>query len=154
MRFNCKPLLCGLLAVGLCLPMLAHSAAACEPAAAQALAAQIDRFWQARDAAGMASLYSEDASLALEPGMGQARGRAAVQSFFGLVFKGLENGNEHRMKVLGVQTLDGMCAMDARALVGVPAAGAAAQGEFAGFYVLKPAGQDLQILAVRAFSLK
>lgn len=154
MRLYCKSLMSGLLAVGLCLPLTARSAAVCEPAAAQALAAHIDRFWQARDAAGMASLYAEDASLVLEPGTAQARGRAAVQRFFGHVFKGLETGNEHHMKVLGLQTLDGICAMDARAMVGVPAAGAAAQGEFAGFYVLRPAGQDLQILAVRAFNLK
>lgn len=132
----------------------ATQAADCQLDQAQALAKRIDLLWSQRDAAGMASLYAQNASLAIEPNLGRANGRAAVQQLFTEIFATLEPGNEHHLTVSRVESLAGFCTMDARAQVGLPAAGAAAQSQFVGFYLLKPVGSNWQIEAVRAVNLK
>lgn len=125
----------------------------CNLTQAKTLASQIDQYWQQRDAAGMASLYAEDASLALEPAMGQANGRKEIQQFFGTIFAQLAVGNTHTTSVKTITNFNAICSLEARALVGVPAEGDAAQSKFAGVYLVKPMGNTLQIQWVRAFSL-
>ncbi len=129
-------------------------AGGCQLEQAEALAKRIDHFWSQRDAAGMASLYAQNASLAIEPDLGQANGRVVIQQLFTQIFATLEPGNEHHLTVSRVGSVAGFCTMDARAQVGVPAAGAAAQSQFSGFYLLKPVGSSWQIEAVRAVSLQ
>lgn len=133
---------------------VSSAAAPCDSAATREAAlrlfAAIDARWQARDAEGMVALYSPDAHLRLEPDVGSATGRPALQKFFTSVLQGLPADQDHRLELIQVGSAGPLCTLDARATVGTHSA---QPQRFQGFYVVKPVGTELRIVAVRAVAL-
>lgn len=148
----------GLMAV---LLLVAGSLAASEPspedrAALQALVERSDAVWNARDANGMAALYSANATLRIIGRDVAVNGASAIHDYFTRSFAGLEPGMRHSTRLTGLHPQsDDVVLADAHVrLIRVDADGAETLvREFTTLTVAVRDGKQWRLSAVRAVAL-
>ncbi|MCV2351526.1 hypothetical protein [Paucibacter sp. Y2R2-4] len=124
-------------------------------AALQDFAEKVDVYWNARNAAALATLYASDASFAIAADHVHLSDRKQVQDFFTQSFQTLPADLKHKMSVSHVKSMGKFCTMDSRALIGrVKDDGSmSALAEFSAFWVLRPTPQGLEVQAARVAML-
>lgn len=122
----------------------------------QSLADVIDARWNARDAAGLASLYGPEATLSLEPAAVRLSGRPEVQRYFERSLGSVPPELRHVTQVQRASELpEGLCLTDSAVFLEREAADGTRSraAEFRTYTLLRPQGQGWDVLAVRAVAL-
>ncbi|WP_395005759.1 YybH family protein [Undibacterium sp.] len=124
-------------------------------AAIEATLKGIDQAWINRDPLAIAALYALDANLSLQPDNAKANGRANIEKLFAGIFSQIPKNVSHTMVLHGVSSVGEFCAVDTSAVLDMDKGDGSRKTlqKFSGFWLLRPATQGMEIVAVRAVGM-
>jgi uncharacterized protein (TIGR02246 family) len=124
-------------------------------AAIEATLKGIDQAWAKRDSLALATLYAVDANLSLQPENAKANGRGNIEKLFSGLFTQIPKNVSHTMVLHGVSSVGEFCAVDTSAVLDMDKGDGSRKilQKFSGFWLLRPAAQGMEIVAVRAVGM-
>lgn len=124
-------------------------------AAIEATIKSIDLAWHNRDAQALAANYALDANLSIQPDNTKATGRAQVLQLFTGMFSSIPKTVSHTMALQGVSSIGEFCAVDTSAVLDMDKGDGSRKTlqKFSGYWLMRPAAQGMEIVAVRAVGM-